>query len=137
LLSVAAIAAAASLVLAAVSFGWLVKSAHDAGSLSAIEREEYPTLSDSLDPSEYRFLRDRLRGARRYFLLPGPATLRSPLSVAGGRNFTLFFLYPALAVDDPQDAEVAIGIDGAQLDDLGLQTDRIERYRNVSIARLR
>jgi hypothetical protein len=101
--------------------------------LTRTEKLTSPARAAGLSPADFAFIRRRLSGVKRFYLIL-PKEERQNAFVAGGsRNFALFFLFPLEAVDDMRDADALIGLDGVDLRRWHIAGSRIERHNSVSV----
>lgn len=128
LLGLAGAALVAGVMFAVASFGLLGYSIDTSARLDAQERIDRPARFLGVDPSVLRAVRRRLGGADVYYLDPGSKLFEEPfVRGAGPRNLLLYALYPAVAVDDPGRARIAVGVADADLTRLGVPAARITR----------
>jgi hypothetical protein len=131
--------AACSVALALAACGVeaieLVRGIHRDSSLT--EREKLAPPPPDGDLTDFLFLRRRLAGVRRFYLVLPEWERKNPFVGGAARNFALFFVFPATAVDRIDEADAAVGVDGVDLRDLHAEGSRIERSGDISVQLLR
>jgi hypothetical protein len=111
--------------------------------VNGIDRDANLTTRDKLaspapgDLTDYLFLQRHLAGVKRFYLVLPKRERKNPFIGGGTRNFVLFFLFPATAVDRMGKAEAVVGLDGADLSALRATGARIEHSGDVSVQLLR
>jgi hypothetical protein len=123
------------IAIALVALASLVPQLHRDLSRTEAENDAATAVFNQIDLADFRFARDRLRPSDRFYLVVGDAARRDPFTTRSGRNFALWYLYPAVAVERVADADVVIGVDGSEIDSLA-RGHEVERHGSVSVARV-
>jgi hypothetical protein len=115
----------------------LVKGIHRDSDLTTRDKLSSPARAGGLDLTDFLFLQRHLAGVKRFYLVLPEGERQNPFLGGAARNFTLFFLFPATAVDRISEAEAAVGLDGVDLRALRAAGDRIEHSGDISVQLLR